>query len=135
MDETKPDCYKCAYRKGLPGDVHSRCAHPVVDMMDMVSKLETEIPKNEYIRAENNYNAASVLEIRGSMHGIGSGWFHWPWNYDPVWLRNCKGFITTEDYCLQCDHSLVCAVGGLEWENEDGSTTGLKHPPECWRNK
>lgn len=57
----KPDCYKCKYRKEIPGDAHSRCSNP---------------------------NA----EVEGNPHGIGSGWFHWPINFDPVWLEECDGF-------------------------------------------
>ena len=31
-------------------------------------------------------------KVKGSPHGIKSGWFLWPFNFDPVWLENCDGF-------------------------------------------
>jgi hypothetical protein len=34
-------------------------------------------------------NAASVT---GNEHGINSGWFRWPVNFDPTWLISCDGF-------------------------------------------
>lgn len=46
----KPDCYKCEYRRNIPGDAHSRCDHPRV-----VS-----------------------LQVEGDRHGRINGWFIWP---------------------------------------------------------
>ena len=57
----KPDCYKCKYRREVPGDAHSRCA-------------------------------CATAKVKGDPHGIRSGWFLWPWNFDPVWLISCTGF-------------------------------------------
>jgi hypothetical protein len=28
----------------------------------------------------------------GNEHGIKMGWFLWPFNFDPVWLKSCDGF-------------------------------------------
>ncbi len=30
--------------------------------------------------------------VKGNKHGIRSGWFAWPWNFDPTWLIECDGF-------------------------------------------
>jgi len=30
--------------------------------------------------------------VKGNEHGIRSGWFHHPLNFDPVWLKECNGF-------------------------------------------
>ena len=54
-------CYKCAHRREIPGDAHSRC---------------------------NNHSA----KVEGDEYGIRSGWFMWPINFDPVWLKACDGF-------------------------------------------
>jgi len=35
-------------------------------------------------------------KVRGDAHGIRSGWFSWPYNFDPVWLENCTGFEDKE---------------------------------------
>lgn len=36
--------------------------------------------------------AARKLNIQGDPIGIRRGWFMWPANFDPNWLRNCDGF-------------------------------------------
>ena len=36
--------------------------------------------------------AMKRLNISGNAHGIKSGWFYWPINFDPVWLESCNGF-------------------------------------------
>jgi hypothetical protein len=33
-----------------------------------------------------------LLGVTGSQHGINSGWFNWPLNFDPAWLKSCNGF-------------------------------------------
>ncbi len=60
----KPNCYKCKHRGTLPGNAHSKCVHP----------------------------DGQALTIKASQHGINSGWFVWPHNFDPVWLQACDGF-------------------------------------------
>lgn len=76
----KVDCYKCKYRGVIPGDCHSNCNYPgnKTDFFD-------------FFMGENKNNAIK-LKIRGNPHGIRSGWFMWPVNFDPVWLENCDGF-------------------------------------------
>ena len=82
----KPNCYECQHRGGIPGDAHSCCKHPSVDqdsnmiggLMEMLSGKFSE--------------AADSLDISGDPHGIKMGWFCWPVNFDPVWLRSCNGF-------------------------------------------
>jgi len=61
-------CYDCKHRRVLLGDCHSRCAHPTPDL----------------------------LGIEADAHGIDSGWFRHPANFDPVWLRHCEGFEAVE---------------------------------------
>ena len=31
-------------------------------------------------------------KVEGNPHGIASGWFIWPLNFDPTWLISCDGF-------------------------------------------
>lgn len=31
-------------------------------------------------------------EAVGNPHGIRNGWFFWPFNFDPIWLKSCTGF-------------------------------------------
>jgi len=35
-------------------------------------------------------NKKAKVEADG--YGIKSGWFFWPFNFDPVWLISCDGF-------------------------------------------
>lgn len=34
--------------------------------------------------------------VIGDSHGIRMGWFFWPLNYDPTWLKSCDGFEAKE---------------------------------------
>lgn len=81
---SSPNCYECKYRGNLPGSAHSRCNYPgtSTNMFDFFN------PKNKVIAKE--------LHIIGDFHGINMGWFMWPLNYDPVWLKNCDGFVAKE---------------------------------------
>lgn len=84
--ETKPNCYECKWRGEIPGDAHSCCRHPLVKqdgnpfgaMVDMLMG--------------KNVEAAKQLGIQGNETGIRRGWFMWPANFDPVWLKSCGGF-------------------------------------------
>lgn len=61
----KPICYQCRFREDLIGDAHSQCVNP---------KTRKE------------------LNIRAHECGIRNGWFNFPSNFDPVWLKNCDGY-------------------------------------------
>lgn len=83
----KPNCYECKYRRPVPGDAHSQCVHPILDvvpggkfipMMFMMRGLRSPIEKR--------------LNLSYSQHGFNSGWFMWPVNFDPTWLETCEGF-------------------------------------------
>lgn len=84
-------CYDCKYRGTIPGDAHSCCNHPsnktllenpFLNMMSILGsarKIDLGIPAN-------------LLNIKANEHGVRSGWFNYPFNFDPVWLENCDGF-------------------------------------------
>lgn len=50
-----------------------------------------DIPGDAHSRC-NNHTAI----VEGDEYGIRSGWFMWPLNFDPVWLRACNGFSSDE---------------------------------------
>ena len=77
-ENKKPNCYECIHRRRLMGDAHSKCVHP-------------DIGENGAV------DAAKKLGVVGNPHGIKSGWFLWPFNFDPVWLGACNGFTGKED--------------------------------------
>lgn len=89
----KPNCYKCKYRRPLPGDCHSKCVHPILgkvhdDPMAQLISMSGGLPP---IFPE-------ILGITAHEHGIRSGWFTWPLNFDPAWMITCDGYETnTED--------------------------------------
>ena len=70
------ECYKCKYRGDVPGSAHSSCNHPYIQQYAM--------------------KAFEALNIRANEHGVNSGWFIWPYNFDPTWLENCDGFKEKE---------------------------------------
>lgn len=35
-------------------------------------------------------------KVEGAPYGIRSGWFNFPYNFDPTWLISCDGFKAKE---------------------------------------
>ena len=69
-------CYGCAYRRAIPGDAHSRCA------FDWLQDTET----------------LATIITGANAHGKRSGWFSFPFNYDPIWGPNaCAQRADTAD--------------------------------------
>lgn len=74
---SKPNCYDCVHRRDLAGNAHSKCEHPRANIGFVVG-------------------FGNPLRIIGDPHGIRQGWFLWPINFDPVWLKSCDGFEKKE---------------------------------------
>ena len=36
---------------------------------------------------------AKIFGLVYSKGAVENGWFDWPFNYDPVWIEECKGYI------------------------------------------
>lgn len=96
MSDTKPDCYACRWRRPIPGDAHSSCAHPT-----MAPALDS--PEGEYFQLMGKAAGAigplhhpDAIMVKGHPHGIRSGWFNHPFNFDPTWLLECNGFEPKE---------------------------------------
>ena len=81
---SEPLCYKCKYRENVPGDAHSCCCYPGNDTTIFA------------ILSQSNMLQAIKLEIKADAYGIRRGWFMWPINFDPVWLKSCKGYTPKE---------------------------------------
>lgn len=60
---SKPLCYTCVHRRTIPGDCHSSCAAP------------------------------NGTIVKGDTHGVKSGWFMYPYNFDPIWLMECNSYL------------------------------------------
>lgn len=87
-----PNCYECTYRRGVPGDCHSRCDHPSLPVNDPLGELMSLLGK----RLGSLPMPETAVHIEGNPHGINHGWFNWPYNFDPTWLLVCDGFERRE---------------------------------------
>lgn len=92
---TKPNCYDCRHRRSLPGESHSACHHPATrsmheggGLLDLVAVLG----KRSGFSSVEPSAEARALNVTGDRGAQARGWFLWPVNYDPVWLRSCDGF-------------------------------------------
>lgn len=41
--------------------------------------------------------SAKGAAVQGNAHGIRSGWFIWPANFDPTWLESCDSFKANKE--------------------------------------
>ena len=92
-------CYSCVYRGTVPGSAHSCCRHPeAADALDdPLSSVFAIFASVGRISGPMISEAASKLNIQANPAGISGGWFNWPWNFDPVWLKNCDGFKSKDE--------------------------------------
>lgn len=100
-ETARPNCYQCKYRGEIPGNAHSKCLHPSIkhisadpmfELIGMlgsrgISKFGLNLGREEILNPGRN-----PLGVAGHQHGVESGWFNWPINYDPAWLLSCAGF-------------------------------------------
>lgn len=85
----KPNCYECKHRRSLVWDAHSECIHPRIELADrFLSPLA--------LMNGGRSGSMKRLNISGDEHGVKSGWFNWPLNFDPTWLKTCEGFEQKE---------------------------------------
>ena len=87
MQIDKPNCYECKYRGTIPGNAHSCCNHP-----ELGGKSDNQFSAMAATMTGKYLAAEAKLNVVGDPHGIKSGWFCWPANFDPVWLLACNGF-------------------------------------------
>lgn len=89
---TKPNCYQCIHRRDLAGDTHSRCTHPRAGGKDPGLEVMAILASVRRVGPVADLAGAEALNIEANPHGVKSGWFNWPFNFDPVWLEGCDGF-------------------------------------------
>ena len=87
----KPLCYQCRWRGIIPGSAHSKCCHPYNEEINdpLLNLLATFASVG---RIELPPMSDERLKIKAHEAGIKSGWFHFPFNFDPIWLEECNGF-------------------------------------------
>lgn len=92
----KPNCYECKWQGAVPGSAHICCKHPsfkeahedpMIAMLSVLASVQRVPP----MQAQ-----AEGITVKGNEHGIKSGWFNHPWNFDPTWLEECTGFAKEE---------------------------------------
>lgn len=89
-------CHDCEYRGSIPGDAHSCCKHPYVKDNPII---ELSCIMAIAVRTQLGQEQVGIFEplnIEANPHGVKSGWFCCPTNFDPVWLTNCDGFKEKE---------------------------------------
>ncbi len=93
----KPNCYKCEHRGTIPGNAHSRCNHPAFQKTHDDPALAVLSIFASVGRVPPMQGKAEGITVVGNEHGIKSGWFNHPFNFDPTWLVSCDGFGPTEE--------------------------------------
>lgn len=48
---------------------------------------EETVPGSYHVACAN-----TSASVEGSKYGERSGWFYWPYDFDPTWLISCDGF-------------------------------------------
>ena len=92
----KPNCYKCEWRDEAPGSAHSTCGHLKAGGKDAGQNAFAILASVGRGTPVIDAHGAVALNIRANAHGIRSGWFNWPFNFDPTWLESCDGFKAKE---------------------------------------
>ena len=90
MSDSKNTCYECKWRRDVVGSTHSQCRHPVLEpaFADPLVELIAITGAPFYLS-----KIAAAFGFYGHPHGVVNGWFAWPWNYDPTWVRGeCGAF-------------------------------------------
>lgn len=90
MKKEKPDCYNCKWRGEVVGSCHSSCNHPKCKIENSFTGLASALSGGKMPPV------ATGLKVKGNEHGIRSGWFNHPLNFDPTWLEECNGFKSKE---------------------------------------
>lgn len=75
-----PNCYQCAHRQSLAGSAHSSC-NALGNQGILIAPV--------FMAGKSEVKAAD-LHIKANTHGVRSGWFFWPLNFDPAWLQVCS---------------------------------------------
>lgn len=85
------DCLTCRYRGTVPNSRHSSCKHPRVnDIIGDHDALQILLD-----RLVNNHVVANFyddLQVEFDRAAIMEGYALFPFNFDPIWLKQCTGY-------------------------------------------
>ena len=95
LEDMRYACTKCIHRGSVPGSAHLSCRHPLLKCFwnDPLSSLLSLLGKRAGV---NLSDIATDFEIKADKHGINSGWFCWPLNFDSAWLLHCSKYKEKE---------------------------------------
>jgi hypothetical protein len=90
LNTNKRLCYSCKHRGEVTGSSHSCCnALPnKAGQLVLLANLSDCVSNPSFISlSDNEGNKIPVMEV--DTHGIKKGWFIYPINFDPCWLKYC----------------------------------------------
>ncbi|MBZ2166978.1 hypothetical protein [Methanobacterium spitsbergense] len=83
------DCDNCVYQGHLENSRHSTCQHPEVRHVINDSDLLNQVIVNYKKPTIHLFNG---FRIEREQQGIEGNWCLWPFNFDPIWIKECTGF-------------------------------------------
>ncbi len=122
----KPGCYECKHRGNTIGSHHSCCNHPANAKILANPLAQLLGAMHSSSRTGPISGDLTPLKVKGNAHGIRSGWFMWPINFDPVWLEECDGFEEKAPECKCAKNMSVpiinadCPIHGSKARNGEG---------------
>lgn len=78
-------CKDCIHRESVPGSAHISC----------------------------DRGTATILNA--NPHGIASGWFMFPFNFDPAWAEECIGFVDKNIDITTLNRKELIEIFAKEW--------------------
>lgn len=87
----KSPCVNCIHRGPVPGDAHSCCNHPKVQLEKTPeSELLSILASVGRIGPNIDSKTAHTMGIKLNPYGVRNGWANWPCNFDPIWVEQCN---------------------------------------------
>jgi len=73
------NCHQCSFKGEIPGSAHISCNNEKASLLDLIDVLK-------------GTQNISKLEITYDPEAVKKGYFLWPIDFDPIWLKKCQGF-------------------------------------------
>lgn len=124
------NCYTCKHRLPVPGSAHSACAL----IGDEIARMQTALlyAKGYRVTLKDKDTGKKQELLTLDSHGVRSGWCNWPIDFDPVWVKDCLGYTSTEIF--KCDTCGQPATG-TQWpvyDEQHNLQEGLVQCTSCW---
>lgn len=83
------DCYKCKFRGSVIGSAHSSCK--AISSINVENSFMMELLLSLH-QVKMISSGKDLVEL--DPHGIKNGWANWPLDFDPVWVTDCKFYVS-----------------------------------------